>query len=436
MSLRNISLERDQTHQHNFLKTCRKPLIIALEIIFGAACVGVSLYVGHLFGVGTLGLIGIGGGGTLGVLAIAIASILCLRKKTNASTLPHAPSPVFTKEQSNLGQPVIRPQVKSTEVDEQSKEVATEPTQKSKKKESSQDKSSSVKHKAVEGKIAIGNYFSAGALGKDLSCLFSSTKKVKRLDAKDWTQYPNEMLIECKVFNVLNKKSPLKEKGSLFLPFCLFIKNDDYTQWKEKGDEVEFIYEGYHYKLKIAQEESDLPMVWEDAVSLCAHSFYDRCKGHSILPIKRGVEGDQETYLNPVDIQRRQNKLKETEILKQKFHKTFSVECTLNHPIEPAYKLSQHGLVCELPGVNPNEIRYFFTDHVCAIYAPKRELFPEALMGFKGLSVNSQDFPELCPTEYLLILQLNATITRECIENGIKTTTLGVLKIDFVAHDS
>ena len=63
------------------LTSFRKVVIVALEIIFGAALIAGGLYLSHFYSLGTIGYASIGSGGGVLLLGIVLTTILCMRRK-------------------------------------------------------------------------------------------------------------------------------------------------------------------------------------------------------------------------------------------------------------------------------------------------------------------------------------------------------------------
>ncbi len=69
----------------------KKPIFIALIIILGGACVGAAVYFAYLKGIGTIGLVGVGGGGAAALLGASLAILLCMRQTSHPSTVSVSP---------------------------------------------------------------------------------------------------------------------------------------------------------------------------------------------------------------------------------------------------------------------------------------------------------------------------------------------------------
>jgi hypothetical protein len=409
-------------------KNYKKPIAVALEIIIGCIFVGIGVYLAQMHGIGTIGLIEIGGGGGAGVAALAIITIFCLRKKSNA--LP------FTGEdttKSLTADGVIEPDevddAASLSIEASRKMTATPPeTDLIDEKPPSNEQKGSIK-----GELAIIEPETAGPLGKDISNLFEDTRKVQRTDSKDWREFPNEILIRCQISNIPEDESPpLKEGHALFLPFCLFVKDDDYTQWKEEGEIVEFDYEGRRYELTLSQKESNLSFPLKRVIEACERSY--KKKVGSILP--RAIlneqdysKGPSEVYISPIASQRDFKAGKKMNEQKQKFLEAFSKESelpALESPVEPPYDLSNRDLIVTLTNVSAEDIRYFFSETSFAIYALRKKV--ESSPPRRRILTTRDAF-----SEYLLVINFDETLKRDMIENGVKNISNGELTITFPA---
>lgn len=326
----------------------KKPIAIALEIILGSALISGGIYLAYMHGIGTIGLIGIGAGGTV-AMAISITATCLHNRKT-----PSPQAKVIPKKQSKA---------------------------------------------VIKGKIAIVNYLTAGPLGKDPTHLFPITREVQRIDGQDWTQNPNEMLVEFEIFGLenpiqlLRKNPPLSEKKTLYLPICLK---------KEDENIIEFDCDDYRYCLTIAQEENKLNMTFKQAMNLC--NTYARRT--SILP--------QEETRNPPT---------SSDQMKHKFYTSFQIPSNfqLTSPIRPRVDQMTHEdgvckLVLELPGVAFCDIKYFYSETSFAVYCQNKKMV--------------ERHNQLPLKEYLFIRDYDENLTKEMIEEAtIKTSDVGILTI-------
>ncbi len=424
---------------------CIAPIIAAIEIILGGSLISGGVYLAYMHGIGTISLIEIGGGGAVSLLGLVFITLVIgiyLSKKLNKPSLPSQ----LTNQNTFLGSNNVSvsdvqsnqlPIKAASQISRVGSSIGVELT------------STQKGPKPIKGKLAICNPASAGALGEDISTLFSDTDKVERTDGKDWKQFPNEMLIKCEIFDT-EKETPFTEP--LYLPFCLFVHNDNYTDWKEEGEIIEFDYEGCHYELTFNKTDGSIPV--KKMIEWCDYKFHE--KGVSILPVNSNREKKKyagrkshpaprakrsipclppsKRYLSPIFLQKHHNAIALSKQMKEKFNTLYTPSLPdLEFPFEPEYSLSQKALICKLPHLETAEgIYYYFEETSFAIYSYQKSSVPEGFdIEAHGVWVDPKEYPELWPSEFLLMMDYNETITREMIENGTKELKNGNLTITF-----
>lgn len=217
----------------------------------------------------------------------------------------------------------------------------------------------------IKGKIVITDPSQSRALGKDLN---AHLQKLKRIDGKNWTQNPYEILVMCTLsdFNE-NSSSLIKPGETLLLPFCLFIKNDDYKQIKKDGDLVEFDYDNNRYQFVICQLEK-ANYTFEQCVPMIEFAYKEKEGVRGISSYDSGSVDVANT--KPFDCPLNTNQLsnEQKDILEcQKFRRSCTTKPQLN---ELLYTQSTDAIAFDVPGCD--QMNVFCVDSRAAFYAKRK----------------------------------------------------------------